>query len=215
MAGEIDKSKLYITNLPKSLSRDDLRDIFEPFGPIGRVNLVRNTTGESMRYGFVDFMSPDDGLSALSTLHGSKIDDNVIVVSFCNQKMNQKWNNNINTAELIINNLPKSFSEKDLRSLAESVGPVVSVTVVRNKAESFGFVYFRDTKDGSRALRTLNGTQLDGKSIRVSVRKPKIVREMASLSTSDSPSTSTDDVIAVKIKAGMYKVDRQLLTKRI
>lgn len=79
--------------------------------------------------------------------------------------------------KLYVGNLPYSTSDQDLRQMFSSFGNVVSATIISDKysgrSKGFGFVELEDDAEGERAIQELNGTQVDGRSIVVSVARPK------------------------------------------
>ncbi|KAF7644208.1 hypothetical protein LDENG_00226040 [Lucifuga dentata] len=77
---------------------------------------------------------------------------------------------------LIVNYLPQSMSQDELRSLFSSVGEVESAKLIRDKVAGhslgYGFVNFVNPNDAERAISTLNGLRLHSKTIKVSFARP-------------------------------------------
>nr|XP_043899455.1 ELAV-like protein 1 isoform X1 [Solea senegalensis] len=77
---------------------------------------------------------------------------------------------------LIVNYLPQSMSQDELRSLFSSVGEVESAKLIRDKVAGhslgYGFVNFVNHIDAERAINTLNGLRLQSKTIKVSFARP-------------------------------------------
>lgn len=77
---------------------------------------------------------------------------------------------------LIVNYLPQSMSQDELRSLFSSVGEVASAKLIRDKVAGhslgYGFVNFVNPNDAERAISTLNGLRLQSKTIKVSFARP-------------------------------------------
>ncbi|XP_068600059.1 ELAV-like protein 1 [Brachionichthys hirsutus] len=77
---------------------------------------------------------------------------------------------------LIINYLPQSMSQDELRSLFSTVGDVESAKLIRDKVAGhslgYGFVNFVNASDAERAISTLNGLRLQSKTIKVSFARP-------------------------------------------
>ncbi|XP_013890102.1 ELAV-like protein 1 [Austrofundulus limnaeus] len=77
---------------------------------------------------------------------------------------------------LIVNYLPQSMSQDELRSLFSSVGEVESAKLIRDKVAGhslgYGFVNFVNHNDAERAISTLNGLRLQSKTIKVSFARP-------------------------------------------
>lgn len=83
---------------------------------------------------------------------------------------------NLNTGNLIINYIPPSITEYELRGLFEKVGPVDNVKIVRKKPEGhslgYAFIKYRSPGDASGAICRLNGYRLQNKVLKVSMARP-------------------------------------------
>jgi len=66
--------RLYVGSLHFNITEDMLRGIFEPFGKIEDLKLIRNhETGRSQGYGFVSFHNAEDAKKALEQLNGFEL----------------------------------------------------------------------------------------------------------------------------------------------
>ncbi len=62
--------KIYVGNLPFSASDDEVRELFEPYGPVESVNLITDReTGRPRGFGFVEMSDGAD--EAIQALHQS------------------------------------------------------------------------------------------------------------------------------------------------
>ncbi|XP_054652026.1 ELAV-like protein 1 isoform X1 [Dunckerocampus dactyliophorus] len=77
---------------------------------------------------------------------------------------------------LIVNYLPQSMSQEDLRNLFGTVGEVESAKLIRDKVGGhslgYGFVNYVNPSDAGRAIESLNGLRLQSKTIKVSYARP-------------------------------------------
>ncbi|ESN95932.1 hypothetical protein HELRODRAFT_114532 [Helobdella robusta] len=72
--GSVGPMKLYIGSLHYNITEEMLKGIFEPFGPIDELKLMRDhSTGRSLGYGFLQFKRGDDGKKALEQLNGFEL----------------------------------------------------------------------------------------------------------------------------------------------
>ena len=73
--------------------------------------------------------------------------------------------------KLFIGGISWDTSEAGLREAFEQFGEVVEATIVvdrdTGRSRGFGFVVFADDGDALKAVEALNGTELDGRAIRV------------------------------------------------
>ncbi len=74
--------------------------------------------------------------------------------------------------KLFIGNLSFKLGEEDIRELFEKFGTITEVAIPRNKETNkprgFAFITF-DTEDSARQALSLDGQEVDGRKIRVSV----------------------------------------------
>jgi RNA recognition motif-containing protein len=79
--------------------------------------------------------------------------------------------------KLFVGGLPFSTSNEQLRALFADAGEVTSATVVTDRdtgrSRGFGFVTFDAPADAQRAMAEMDGTELDGRSIRVNQAEDK------------------------------------------
>ena len=79
--------------------------------------------------------------------------------------------------KLLIRNLARTTTEKELRALFEVYGKVQSCTLVLDKktdlSKGFGFVEMPSPGESKAAMKNLNGKDVDGNSIRVKKAQPK------------------------------------------
>ncbi|MFZ5424604.1 MAG: RNA recognition motif domain-containing protein [Patescibacteria group bacterium] len=79
--------------------------------------------------------------------------------------------------KLYIGNLPYSTTDDSLKSLFSNYGTVVSASVITDRntgrSKGFGFVELEDDAQADQAISEMDGTEIDGRSIRVSEARPK------------------------------------------
>jgi RNA recognition motif-containing protein len=74
--------KLYVGNLPYSVSDSDLQAMFAPFGTVESAQvIVDRDTGRSKGFGFVEMSSPQEGQAAIEGLHDKDADGRKLVVN--------------------------------------------------------------------------------------------------------------------------------------
>ena len=80
---------------------------------------------------------------------------------------------------LIVNYLPQSLSEDDLRTLFSAVGIVQSCKLIKDKASGtslgYGFVNYGTAAEAELAIQKLNGYHLESKVLKVSYARPSSV----------------------------------------
>ncbi|KAK2150879.1 hypothetical protein LSH36_384g02035 [Paralvinella palmiformis] len=77
---------------------------------------------------------------------------------------------------LIVNYLPQTMTQDDIRSLFASIGELESCKLIRDKATGqslgYGFVNYKGAADAQKAINSLNGLRLQNKTIKVSLARP-------------------------------------------
>ena len=75
------------------------------------------------------------------------------------------------SVRLFVGNLAWSVDAQCLRKLFQDVGPVVDARVIKEResgrSRGFGFVTFETEDDATRALETFNGSELNGRPLRI------------------------------------------------
>jgi len=72
---------------------------------------------------------------------------------------------------IYVGNLPYSATDDSLRQTFEQHGSIVSANVIMDRdtdrSRGFGFVEFSSDDDGRNAITALDGTDMDGRALRV------------------------------------------------
>jgi len=83
----------------------------------------------------------------------------------------------VSSAKLYVGNLSYDTSESSLRTLFAAHGDVVSVNLITDRdsgrPKGFAFVEMGTPEEAQKAVGALDGTQLDGRTIKVNEAKPQ------------------------------------------
>ncbi len=78
---------------------------------------------------------------------------------------------------IYVGNLPYSTREEDLREVFEAHGNVENVKIIRDRetgrSRGFGFVEMSTEEETNAAISALNGSDLGGRTLKVSLSKPR------------------------------------------
>jgi cold-inducible RNA-binding protein len=81
----------------------------------------------------------------------------------------------VNSAKLYVGNLSYETSEATIRTAFEAHGEVTSVNLITDRdtgrPKGFGFVEMGSAEEAQKAKSALDGTQLDGRALKVDVAK--------------------------------------------
>lgn len=84
---ELDACKLYVAYLPKGISEDGIRTLFQQYGLVTDVKLITDRqTGASKGYSFVTMATPEAAQGAINGLSGYKIEGNALIVKVAGDK---------------------------------------------------------------------------------------------------------------------------------
>ncbi len=65
---------IYVGNLAFSTTEEELRALFEPYGPVDKVSLVRDRdTGQPRGFGFVELGNDEQAEKAIAALNGQNV----------------------------------------------------------------------------------------------------------------------------------------------
>jgi RNA recognition motif-containing protein len=86
----------------------------------------------------------------------------------------------VSSAKLYVGNLSYETSEASLRTIFEPHGEVVSVNLITDRdsgrPKGFGFVEMGTAEEALAAKAALDGTQLDGRALKVDTAKEQVPR---------------------------------------
>ncbi len=79
--------------------------------------------------------------------------------------------------KLFVGGLPYAMNDQDLQNLFSEYGTVASAVVITDRqtgrSKGFGFVELEDDSMAQKAVEEMNGKDVDGRSIAVSVARPR------------------------------------------
>ena len=79
--------------------------------------------------------------------------------------------------KIYVGGLPFSVTEGQLKTLFDSHGTVESAKVITDRytdqSRGFGFVEMSSQQEAEQAIKALNGTELEGRTLKVNESKPR------------------------------------------
>jgi RNA recognition motif-containing protein len=74
--------KLYVGNLSKQVTDEQLTDLAKPYGTLVSANVaVERSSGASKGFGFVEFSNADEARAAITGLDGREVDGQALKVN--------------------------------------------------------------------------------------------------------------------------------------
>ena len=73
---------IYVGNLPKPIGEDKVRNLFEQYGQVTEIKLIKDQySGEMRGFGFVEMPNRNEALAAIEKINGTLLEDNKLVVN--------------------------------------------------------------------------------------------------------------------------------------
>jgi RNA recognition motif-containing protein len=73
---------IYIGNLLRDVTEDDLKNAFAPFGEVESVNIIKDKfSGQSKGFGFVEMKKKEEGEAAIRGLNGTDLKGRTLTVN--------------------------------------------------------------------------------------------------------------------------------------
>ena len=83
--------KIYVGNLSKDVSDEDLKNAFSPYGQLESSVIIKDKfSGESKGFGFVEVQSVAEGQKAIRELNGKELKGKEIVVNEARPKTDNR-----------------------------------------------------------------------------------------------------------------------------
>ncbi|XP_043640892.1 ELAV-like protein 1 isoform X2 [Drosophila teissieri] len=152
------KTNLIVNYLPQTMSQDEIRSLFVSFGEVESCKLIRDkVTGQSLGYGFVNYVKQEDAEKAINALNGLRLQNKTIKVSIARPS-----SESIKGANLYVSGLPKNMTQSDLESLFSPYGKIITSRIlcdnITGLSKGVGFIRFDQRFEADRAIKELNGT---------------------------------------------------------
>ena len=180
---EINRQKVYITNLPKNFVTANLSKLCNEYGDVKSCNIFIDNLGKN--FGIVQFSSENEAKDVVTKLDGKEIEEVKLIVKLYQTKYehkqylgnnSQKLNEQNSKCNLHIKNIPLTAKEEDLIKIFSKYGNVTSARIEKNKIEKkdgedikvelvskgFGYVSFDNAESAQKAIDDLNGKYLPG-----------------------------------------------------
>ncbi|KAA8541727.1 hypothetical protein F0562_022879 [Nyssa sinensis] len=173
------KASLYVGDLDPEVTETDLEEAFCKMGSLISVRLCRDRLShKSLRYAYMNFLSPSDASKALACLNHAELKGKPMRIMWCQR---DPLTRKTGIANLFIKNLDPSVTSAHLQDIFCKFGTILSCKVAEEngKSKGFGFVQFDLEDSAIAALHAVHGTMLEGKKLYVSKFVKKCERKDA------------------------------------
>ncbi|XP_029583707.1 ELAV-like protein 3 isoform X8 [Oncorhynchus tshawytscha] len=189
------KTNLIVNYLPQNMTQEEFKSLFGSIGEIESCKLVRDkitgihdaSAGQSLGYGFVNYVDPNDADKAINTLNGLKLQTKTIKVSYARPS-----SASIRDANLYVSGLPKTMTQKDMEQLFSQYGRIITSRILVDQvtagiSRGVGFIRFDKRNEAEEAIKGLNG------------QKPLGAAEPITVKFANNPSQKTGQALLTQL----------------
>ncbi|OQR86862.1 hypothetical protein THRCLA_10509 [Thraustotheca clavata] len=180
-----DRNKIFVAGLPLDADDKMLAAKFESFGEMFQAKVVYDAkTQRSRGFGFVTFCSYESALDAVRAMNQKKWDKRVLNVRFLTPKNGAPAPSApaqplIRTIEarpegcttIFVGNMPYEITDEILRKVFDVCGEIKAIRfaedITTKEFRGFGYVQFYEGQAAETAVKTLHGTVVMGRPLKV------------------------------------------------
>uniref|UniRef100_A0A8C4QAX1 RRM domain-containing protein n=1 Tax=Eptatretus burgeri TaxID=7764 RepID=A0A8C4QAX1_EPTBU len=155
--------KMFVGQIPKSMCEDDLHEVFEPFGPVFEISILRDRTrqpAQSKGCCFVTYYTRRAALEAQNALHNVRTLPRMYHPIQMKPADSEKTN--VEDRKVFVGMLSRSLGDDELRLMAAPFGQIEECRVLRGPdggSRGCGFVTFTTRSMAQSAIKNLHHSQ--------------------------------------------------------
>ncbi|XP_065856657.1 RNA-binding protein CP33, chloroplastic [Euphorbia lathyris] len=185
-SGSNGEGRLYVGNLPYSMTSSQLTEIFQEAGRVASVEVIYDrVTDRSRGFGFVTMASIEEAKEAIQMFNGSLIGGRTARVNFpevpkggerevMGTRMQSTYKGFVDSPhKLYAGNLGWTLTSQALRDAFADQPGLLSVKVIyerdTGRSRGFGFITFETAEAAEAALESMNGVEVEGRPLRLNL----------------------------------------------
>ncbi|XP_048666681.1 polyadenylate-binding protein 1-like [Marmota marmota marmota] len=191
-ARALEFTNIYVKNLHVDTDEQALQDLFSQFGKMLSVKVMRDNSGHSRGFGFVNFEKHEEAQKAVDQMNGKEVSGLLLYVGRAQKRaerqnelkrrfeqMKQDRQNRYQGVNLYVKNLDDSIDDERLRKVFSPYGVITSAKVMTEGGHSkgFGFVCFSSPEEATKAVTEMNGRIVGTKPLYVALAQRKEERK--------------------------------------
>ncbi|ONK63886.1 uncharacterized protein A4U43_C07F19940 [Asparagus officinalis] len=170
----VQSTKLYFGNLPYNCDSAQLAGIIQEYASPEMVEVLYDRdTGRSRGFAFVTMSSVEDCEAVIQNLDGSQYGGRTLRVNFSDKPKPKEPLYPESDYKLFVGNLSWSVTSESLTEVFQEYGNVVGARVLYDgdtgRSRGYGFVCYSSKQEMDAALESLNGAELEGRGMRISL----------------------------------------------
>ncbi|KAK6943831.1 RNA recognition motif domain [Dillenia turbinata] len=184
--------KLFVGNLPFSVDSAALAGLFERAGEVEMVEVIYDkSTGKSRGFGFVTMSTPEEVEAAAQQFNGYELEGRALRVNSGPRPARRQDSfprgprgggaSFDSSNRVYVGNLSWGVDDLALETLFSEQGKVMEAKVVYDResgrSRGFGFVTYSSAEEVNSAIESLDGVDLNGRAIRVTVAESRPRRQ--------------------------------------
>merc|ERR1719343_746411 len=181
-------TNVYVKNINDEYDEAKLNEMFQKFGKISSVKVMKSDDGKSKGFGFVSFEDPEEAMVACEELNGQDLDGKTVFVGRAQKKaerqaeLKKKFEalkmerlNRYQGVNLYVKNLDDTIDDERLRKEFAPYGTITSAKVMceEGRSKGFGFVCFSSPEEATKAVTEMNGRIIVAKPLYVALAQRK------------------------------------------
>ncbi|XP_035927944.2 polyadenylate-binding protein 1-like isoform X3 [Halichoerus grypus] len=185
-------TNIYVKNLHVDVDEQGLQDLFSQFGKMLSVKVMRDDSGHSRGFGFVNFEKHEEAQKAVLDMNGKEVSGRLLYVGRAQKRverqnelkrrfeqMKQDRLTRYQGVNLYVKNLDDCIDDEKLRKEFSPYGVITSAKVMTEGGHSkgFGFVCFSSPEEATKAVTEMNGRIVGTKPLYVALAQRKEERK--------------------------------------
>uniref|UniRef100_A0A8B9XL94 Poly(A) binding protein cytoplasmic 1 like n=1 Tax=Bos mutus grunniens TaxID=30521 RepID=A0A8B9XL94_BOSMU len=153
-------TNIYVKNLHVDVDEQRLQDLFSQFGKMLSVKVMRDVSGHSRGFGFVNFEKHEEAQKAVVNMNGREVSGRLLYVGRAQKRVERQ------------NELKRRFEQMKQDRLTR-----YQVMTEGGHSKGFGFVCFSSPEEATKAVTEMNGRIVGTKPLYVALAQRKEERK--------------------------------------
>merc|ERR1712165_158649 len=178
----------YVKNINDEYDEAKLNEMFQKYGKISSVKVMKSDDGKSKGFGFVSFEDSESAEKAVEELNGVEMFGKTLYVGRAQKKAERQQElkkkfeqlklerlNRYQGVNLYVKNLDDTIDDERLRKEFAPFGTITSAKVMNEdgRSKGFGFVCFSSPEEATKAVTEMNGRIIVAKPLYVALAQRK------------------------------------------